>query len=142
MARGIGLSMRLRRAGVWLAALALVLKVAVPAGFMLGPDSHNQIAITLCSGHGSAQAVLDLTTGQIIEHGLEDKTPRTDNDKSKHSQVCPFAAGAGVVATPSVISLAAPFAIYVRADSRPIRLRPQLTPTGPPLPARGPPLSA
>ena len=141
MMRGISLFHGLRRAGLWLALIALAIKVAVPAGFMVGTDAHNQLAITLCSGHGSAEATLDLTTGQIIEHGLEDKTPKID-DKSKHSQICPFASAAGMATAPSLASLAAPFTVALDVDTRPLWLRPQLSPTGPPLPARGPPLFA
>jgi hypothetical protein len=138
MARTIGLCGWTRRAGVWLAALALAFKVAIPAGFMVGTDSHNRIAIVLCSEHGGEQVELDLATGQLIEHGLR-APPATSDDNGKHSQICPFAGAAIAATAPAFTSIAAPQGARLHIELQPLWLRPQLAPTGPPLPARGPP---
>lgn len=139
MKRGMGLSDGVRRAGFLLAVLALVLKVAVPAGFMLTPIGHNQIAVTLCSGHGQQQAVLDLTTGQILEAGAQSTPAKSDHAKDGHAQVCPFASATHAANPPALMALSAPLRVVQFAAPPPLELRPQLTPAGPPLPARGPP---
>lgn len=135
--------MGLRAAGLWLALIALLFKSAIPTGVMLAPDTHNRIAIVLCSGHGSVvAATLDLDTGEIVEDGL---SPSSHNDQSsgaKADQPCPFAgAVAATIASPTVSGITRSIVeIILDLDLR--HVWPDVAPTGPPLPGRGPPALA
>lgn len=133
MTQGAASRDRWRRAGLWLAFIALALKIAIPAGFMVAPDRH-QLVVQLCSGNGAA-AVLDLETGKIVEHG----SGKNGESKSEHNQPCSFAAAAIAADAPNETVLDIPLREEMTASFRPLDLRPQLAPTGPPLPARGPP---
>jgi hypothetical protein len=124
-----------RAAGFCLALLALVLKVSLPAGFMLAADEHQRIAVTLCSGQGPVEALLDLSTGEIVEHG----SGHGDNSKANHDQPCAFAVATISAVAPTEPAIAAPAFASIAFKRAALHERPQLTPTGPPLPARGPP---
>lgn len=121
-----GFLSRLRAAGLCLALCALVFKAMLPPGFMLDTGG-DRIAITLCNG---AAATLDL--------GDHDGKPVGDT-----SQHCPFAfAATPALDAPPVIALAAPTFVLVRATA-PVRAAiGEHDHTGPPLPARSPPLQA
>ncbi|MGE0829164.1 MAG: DUF2946 family protein [Hyphomonadaceae bacterium] len=125
---------RLRLAGFWLAFCALVFKAAIPAGYMIGADAGDRIAVTLCSLSGDIQATLDLKTGRIVEHGADGHQTSEGGDHP-----CAFALAAAPLAPSGEAALAAPIGASLRFDQAALALRPQITPTGPPLPARGPP---
>jgi len=127
MARGSFLR-RIYVAGLTLALFALTFKALLPPGFMLSAQSGD-IAITLCNG---GEAFFDTRTGDIRH---QDEAPASDNT----SEHCPFAAAAA----PSLIEVAAgpsiPRLAFVEVAA-PIRAAVgEQEPTGPPLPARGPP---
>ncbi len=127
-----------RVAGLCLALLALVLKAAIPAGFMLAKDAHNRIAIVLCTGHGSVEATLDLTTGEITQNGAPGEN-KGEIEKAKADSPCAFAAIAQADTALDGFVLAAPYAQANFVSRTPHEERPSIAPTGPPLPARGPP---
>jgi len=123
-----------RVAGLWVALIALVLRLAAPAGFMLAPDNHNRLTVTLCSGAEMRTAEIDLTTGKVSTK----QTPG-HGDKGKADAPCSFAVAAVAALEPQAPSLAAPLAQVVSIAVTPLDERPSLLPAGPPLPARGPP---
>jgi hypothetical protein len=138
MLRGIVSLARMRRAGVWLALIALALRIAVPAGFMVAADSNNRLTVTLCSGHGPVAAAIDLATGQIVANGhgagSGDRPAQPDAD-AQQTQPCHFAVAAVTAPAPQEVSVSAPIAA-IAAFPRPAReVRPQIVPTRPPLPA-------
>jgi hypothetical protein len=120
-----GILSRLRAASLVLALAALVLKALLPPGFMLDMGGE-RVAITLCNG---GAATLDL--------GGHDAPTK---DTSQH---CPFAVAAtSALDAPTAIELPTPaFASLIVVPS-PRALALALDATGPPLPARGPPLQA
>ena len=110
-----------------LATLALVLQIAVPAGFMVG-DAPGGPSLVICTGHGAAPD----TRG---DHGQPGKAP-----SSKSNSVCAFAGHGGAPPTPlAQVALAEPFEVH----AQPLTLRVDLTPgrglAAPPPPPRGPP---
>jgi hypothetical protein len=114
-----------------LAALALALKVLIPAGFMTAPERNGlPFAVVLCTGQGAK--VVD--AGALMDHG---KT----SGKPSHDQTCPFAGhGAPATAPDGAVVQTVTFAAYVEPAASPA---PGLAPgrglAAPPLPARGPP---
>jgi len=116
-----------RRFFVALAALALMLQILVPPGFMVsdGP-SH---AIVICTGHGPITSPLD-------DHGRPAKSPK---DKSDHA--CPFAGHGG---TPLSLSQQPVERIVMvshvaRAPGPVADLAPGRGLAAPPPPSQGPP---
>ncbi len=52
------------------ALLAMVVRALVPAGYMFAPSQdHRFITVTVCSGYGPGEALIDLTTGAIVDPG-------------------------------------------------------------------------
>lgn len=113
---------------------AFALRLAVPAGFMLAPDSRNHLVVTLCSGMGPQTALMDLKTGEISP-----AKPGDHKNSDKADPPCAFAGLAVAALTPSDLHLAAPLQQSAAIAATPAQLRPAQTATGPPLPARGPP---
>lgn len=123
----------MREAALLLAALALVLRLAIPAGFMpSAPQSASwPFATVICTGSGP----LVLEPGQTPPRSDASKLPA----KAPGHSACPFAAQ-GVLLAPLtvVLSLGAVEQILTVKALAMSQARPDL-PTGPPLPARGPP---
>lgn len=119
-----------------LAALAVVLKVMIPAGFMTAPDPRNGLpfALVLCTGDG-AKVVQpgDALAGQHGKNG--------DTDESAHDTPCPFASNGAAAPPPSPFTTAkVEFVAYAPVQpTRVIHLAPGRGLAAPPLPARGPP---
>ena len=123
-----------RRACMTLAVLALALKVAVPAGFMVEARADAAPAIVLCTAQGA------VTIKAAIDHHGAPEAPV----KSAHDSPCAFAGhgAAFVAAEPLVVGLVehaayAPLAPVPAVDAVPGRGL-----SAPPLPARGPPQAA
>lgn len=118
-----------------LALLAVVMKVAVPAGFMVAPQSSGlPFPIVLCTSQGMVKVEAG---GALPGQEEPDQSPGQD----AHDKPCLFA-GHGVAAEPPTVAQAAApvFAPYAPAHSTtPPGLIPGRGLTGPPLPARGPP---
>lgn len=124
--------MRLRAAGLVLALAAITFKAFLPPGFMFG-EHEGRVGIVLCSGAASGVS-LDLSRG--------DESP-VSPDQNTAGQHCPFAVADATAFAPHLIEVAAPSeASAFVVTSTPLVERPQATPVGPPLPARGPPLQA
>lgn len=126
-----GILQRMRTAGLLLALFALTFKAMLPPGFMLD-TSGERLAITLCSG---ADVYIDAATGNISH----DTGDRQGDQGGQH---CPFANASAAVIEPPTATVEAPtpapglqtsvFAVAAQVHFA----------TGPPLPARGPPLHA
>lgn len=123
---GRGILQEMRRAGLWLALVAFLLKAAIPAGYMLAQEGP--ATVVLCTAGGAVTVALD----QPTQH--DDGAPEAA--KSDH---CAFAGlTAPALAAPDV-SIAAPVARYVAVAAPPRVAHAAISQTGPPLPARGPP---
>jgi hypothetical protein len=122
-----------RVVGLCLALMALVLKAAIPAGFMLSPAQNGVLEITLCGGNGPQTTFIDLRSdAEKQKHG-------SDEDGAK-DQPCAFAVAAVAAPAPDAVSFAAPLLVAYAAPLVTAQdERPSLLPAGPPLPARGPP---
>ena len=112
---------------VGLAVLALFVQILAPPGFMVGRQGDH-FAIVICTGHGPASALSDLT-------GHPGKAPQT-----QHNAPCVFAGHAIGAAPPLMALIARPIAIATL--SAPVA-RFDLTPgrglAAPPPPSQGPP---
>lgn len=116
-----------------LCAIALLLKLLVPTGYMIATD-HGQIAITICSGVASEPMSMAMPgmRGEMPDHGAK--------DHGKTEMPCPFsglsAASLGAVdpiqlaALVAFILVAGLFPVMLPTLARRIYLRP---------PLRGPP---
>lgn len=119
-----------------LAALAVALKVLIPAGFMTAPDPRNGLpfALVLCTGEGAKV----VQPGEALG-GHHDKDG--DAGKASHDAPCPFA-GHGAAAPPPSPFATAKITFVAYAPMAPARvtyLAPGRGLAAPPLPARGPP---
>ena len=120
-----------------LVALALAVKLVIPAGFMVGaPQAGAGFPLVLCTSQGTVVIAAKDGFGQTH---APDKAP---DDKSSHDHPCVFG-GHGVATAPALALIATPveFAHYRLTPAAPT---PTLAPgrglAAPPLPARGPPL--
>lgn len=121
------LSQRLQTVGLLLALFALTFKALLPPGYMISTDADNRVVVSLCVG---GEMVLDLDDG-----GAPSK-----NASSEH---CPFAFASTPALVPPVASDIAPtFAVEIAAAAPREGVQSGHDATGPPLPARGPPLNA
>ncbi len=111
-----------------LAALALLVQLAAPPGFMIaaGPAGPS---LVVCTGHGAAYA-----PGQ--DNARHDRSaPRPDNI------VCAFAGHAGPIAPPAPLVPPAAAVAYQAAEAAPLwDLQPARGLAAPPPPSQAPPL--
>jgi len=129
-----GLSYLMRAAAMTLAALALLVKAALPTGFMLEARGAGELTVVLCTVNGAVETAID--DHAAVSH--EDQGDTSDDGKA-HDAPCAFAALAALAPPPHPAALAAPYAPALAPFSTPQEQRPQLLPAGPPMPARGPP---
>lgn len=119
-----------------LAVMAIALRIMIPPGFMIAAPSNDlPFPIVLCTGDGMVTVG---PGGALPHHGDTDKAP----DQDAHDSPCAFA-GHGAAAPPPVLADAGPpvFAAYLSpVPTTPPGLTPGRGLTGPPLPARGPPV--
>lgn len=119
-----------------LAALAVALKVMIPAGFMTAPDPRNGLpfSLVLCTGDGAKV----VQPGETLS-GQHDK--KDDAGKAAHDAPCPFAGHGAAAPPPSAVTTAKVefFAYAPLEPARVIHLAPGRGLAAPPLPARGPP---
>lgn len=125
-----------RAAGLLLALIAFALKAALPAGFMLAP-AHGAPIVVICSGQGPVAATIDPHSGALAPLG-----DAPDDQRRAGDQICPFAALTPIAPAPILVVLAAPLSASVPAETLATIPDAPQTPTGPPLPARGPPTLA
>ena len=119
-----------------LAFLAVALKVAIPAGYMVaGPTNDSPYAIVLCTDQGR---ILVQPGEAMSTTGQHDKAPGEAQGGDGH---CLFAGHAAHAPPPSIFA-AAPVQ-FVAYEAPGVFARPSVSPgrgvSGPPLPARGPP---
>lgn len=115
------------------AALAIALKVLIPAGFMAAPDRNGSpFAVVLCTGQGA----------KVVEPGgLMSAEHDAPDQKAPHDPPCPFAGhGAAALASPLFAASHVEFAAYAPPVAGPAaHPAPGRGLAAPPLPARGPP---
>lgn len=127
---GVMAWVRVRRGVILtLALLALALKVAIPAGYMVAPRANDlPFAIVICTAQGAVT---------VEPGGTTDQAPTTEHDAP-----CVFA-GHGVGAQPpsDIHRPHLPIATYQPILPPSYAATPGLGLCAPPPPARGPPLS-
>lgn len=115
-----------------LLALALLMKLAVPAGFM-PTISDGRILVSVCSGTGPTTMVMTIPG---VEHGKPDGDTRHD----KAEQPCAFAGlSAPSLAAADPILLAAAILFVLILGTRPFAALVSTTPPHLRPPLRGPP---
>lgn len=98
-----------------LALLAMMVRVAVPPGYMFAPTRDgNFITVTFCTAHGASTSLMDLQTGEIVG---SDRTPKKDapEDGAQKDAPCVFAA-AGTFSGPETAPTLAIFLYPVEAQ--------------------------
>jgi hypothetical protein len=137
----------LRRHKTWFAKtlaafalLALVVRALVPAGYMLAPtQDHRFITMTLCSGHGSAETVIDLTTGALVDAGVANQKEAPFKKSPNADAPCVFAAAATLSAPEQPTSLPVVFRLASAELPRAIAVAPGRGLAAPPPWSTGPP---
>lgn len=119
-----------------LALLALLVRAIVPAGFMVAPTKGDLLTITLCSGHGAVEALLDLDTGAIVKKGQQKPEKPAASDAP-----CAFAVAAALSPPEAPFSLAVCHMPAVRAPVRLASATPGRGLAAPPPWSTGPPTS-
>lgn len=94
------------------ALLAFAVRALVPAGYMFAPAQDGRfLTVTLCSGHGAVETLLDLSTGQLVDpDDVPDNTP--ENPPSADAP-CVFATVAALAAPEQPATL--PFVFHIAA---------------------------
>lgn len=130
-----------RALALWLAALALAVRLIVPAGFMVGSIDGRPV-LQLCSGFGPVAAA-PAAAHMPMAHGggHHGRDGHRESDHPATDMPCPYAGLAQAATTPVdplllVLAIAFVMALGVRATRWPaLRDRAHLRP-----PMRGPPL--
>ena len=118
----------------WLVALALLMKVLVPAGFMASLNADG-IIVQLCTANGVQTMVLT-ADGQI-------KSPDAPQSDSAMDSPCVFSGhGAPLLSGADPVLLAVALAFIMLAGLRPAKIAPLSQPFYLRPPAIGPPLTA
>jgi hypothetical protein len=118
-----------------LAAFALVLKVMIPTGWMVGPSNDGlPFPLVICTGQGA----MTLATDQAAADQQAPNAPA--HEKSVKHAPCAFAGQGAAFESPAIVATAPvtfAFDLVTPPPATPHRAGPGIT--GPPLPARGPP---
>ncbi|MDP3746888.1 MAG: hypothetical protein Q8Q88_07535 [Phenylobacterium sp.] len=116
-----------------LAALAVALKVMIPAGFMTRTATNDlPFALVLCTAQGAVAVEPSQAAPEHDDGG----------DAADHDSPCAFAGHAATAPAPSPVAIGVvEFVAYRRhvAPIAPVDLAPGRGLAAPPLPARGPP---
>lgn len=117
------------------ALLAITLRALVPAGYMLAnADARDHgVTVALCTEQGGGVSSPDPAGGKT-SHGKP-----SDGDRSPDAP-CTFAVLAHLAPAPNDVAFPVASGRETEASFLPLAQRPALSPTGPPLPARGPPV--
>ncbi|WP_374575406.1 hypothetical protein [Phenylobacterium sp.] len=127
--------------GLVLVALALLVRIVVPGGYMAAATANGAPAIVICTGHGPLQVAVDA-------HGVTHNAPLDDNqpnksDPSGDHHPCAFAGAATPLEAPLLALAAAPaVAEAALVTLLPAHQRPGLGLAAPPPPTTGPPALA
>jgi hypothetical protein len=128
-----------RALAMWLAALALAVRLLVPAGFMVGSVDGRPV-LQLCSGFGPVAVATAAPMPMAHGGGHHDRDSHRESDRPATDMPCPYAGLAQAATTPVdpvllVLAIAFAMALGVRATRWPaLRDRSHLRP-----PMRGPP---
>jgi len=125
------------------ALLAIAARALVPAGYMFTPAQDGRfITVTLCSGHGAVDAVIDLSTGAIVDPGSTNYNDAPSKKSPNADAPCVFAVAAALSAPEQPASLPVVF----RLPSVELPLTSAVAPgrglAAPPPWSTGPPLTA
>jgi hypothetical protein len=136
MLRGVGDIGRWRWTGLVLVALAMLVRVLIPAGFMAAPDDLGRAGIVICTGDGAMTVSVD-ADGTVHKAPVDDQ----HQDKPKSDHPCAFAGAATPLAAPVLaLSEAAPTIHQVAVPRLQSHQRPGLGLAAPPPPTTGPPV--
>ncbi|WP_269715322.1 DUF2946 family protein [Caulobacter sp. NIBR2454] len=118
-----------------LAALAVVMKVLIPAGFMAKPATNSlPFELVICTGEGA----MVVAPGEAIAPHSDGKA---QGEKSAGDAPCAFASAATGAPLPDLSNMQA--VAFIEHQDAPVHTKPMLAPgrglSAPPLPARGPP---
>lgn len=121
------------------ALLALLVRVLVPAGYMVaeaGTPEGRYLVVQMCDAHGGPAQVIDLDTGKVVEKSKQPGKPEGQGESSS----CVFAMAAPMASPPPI--LAEPVVFGKTVDADPLS-KPAVAPgrgiAAPPPPATGPP---
>lgn len=121
--------------GLTLAALALLVRLLFPSGFMLSPDRTARPTIVICTGQGAMTFTLDADGHKVAADKGGDH--KSDN---KTSHPCTFAAATVAAVAPAMIAILIPIELaQVTAAPLLTTQRPGLGLAAPPPPTTGPP---
>lgn len=119
-----------------LAALALAIKVMIPAGFMTAPPSAEELPFTLvlCTAQGAVTVQAD----DLATQTHDDQDP---GQSAAHDSPCAFAGHAAAAPPPNLLDVRAVEFVAYRAPAtvQVVHRAPGRGLAAPPLPARGPP---
>jgi hypothetical protein len=133
------------RLGVALAALALLVRMLVPAGFMPAAAAGGMPTLVLCSGQGPMgmpipHAMAGMAGMAAMDHG-SDHSGQHDGDTANHGCFLGAISGAVDIAAPPV-PVALPFIVATVSRIATVVTRPGLGLAAPPPPKTGPPILA
>jgi hypothetical protein len=124
------------------ALLAMVVRALVPAGYMFTPtQDHRLITVTLCSGHGPTELVMDLTTGAVVDPGSTNQNDAPSKNAPSADAPCVFAVAAALSAPEQPASVAVAFRVASAELPRAISVAPGRGLAAPPPWSTGPPLT-
>lgn len=122
------------------ALLAMVVRAFVPAGFMFAPSEGQRfITVTLCSGHESAEAVIDLITGAVVDPDSTNRDDAPSKNAPSADAPCVFAVAAALSAPEQPASLPVAFRLAVADHPRASAVMPGRGLAAPPPWSTGPP---
>lgn len=131
------------RALTAVALLAMVVRALVPAGYMFAQSQeHRFITVALCSGHGAAETVIDLTTGAVVDPGSTNRNDTPSKSWPSADAPCVFAAAGALSAPEQPASLPVVFRLASVALPRASAVTPGRGLAAPPPWSTGPPLTA
>lgn len=117
----------------------MLVRALVPAGYMFAPTTDGRyITVTLCSGHGAVDAVVDIATGAIVDgDASKGDTPA----KARGDTPCVFAAAAPLADAVTPQAIDAPNQTIIAARVRSASFAPGRGLAAPPPWATGPPIT-
>jgi hypothetical protein len=124
------------------ALLAMVVRALVPAGYMFAPTQDQRfITVTLCSSHGTGEAVIDLITGAVVDPDAANHNDAPSNTPSADGP-CVFATVAALSAPDQPASLPVVFRLASVEILHVSAVAPGRGLAAPPPWSTGPPLTA
>lgn len=117
---------------LWAFVFGLLLRAVLPAGVMVDARSSGGAIITLCSGQGPIEVVLDGDRYKPVHHAPSER---------RHEGECPFAGGHAFTPPAEIAEqFARAYAWPSATASTPLERAPTLGLRAPPPPSRAPPV--